>query len=119
VSALVLALVAWNKEFEHSFLIILPFPSHQQATIPTSGINRNLLFDFTHGDNRTPISPVRDIVKRFSSGAPQQSEIRTSTAENCPIFRHFCNTYPSAHPFSPDSAADSGDLTDLLYQVDC
>jgi hypothetical protein len=43
----------------------------------------NLLFDFKHGDNRTPISPVRDIVKRFSSGAPQQSEIRTSTAENC------------------------------------
>jgi hypothetical protein len=73
--------------------------------------NRNLLFDFKHGDNRTPISPVRDIVKRFSSGAPQQSEIRTSTAENCPIFRHFCNTYPSAHPFSPDSAADSATLS--------
>jgi hypothetical protein len=31
---------------------------------------RNLLFDFKHGDNDTPISPVRDFVKRFSSGDP-------------------------------------------------
>jgi chaperonin cofactor prefoldin len=33
-------------------------------------LNRNLLFDFKHGAEFTPIPPVRDIVKRFSSGAP-------------------------------------------------
>jgi hypothetical protein len=44
-------------------------------------ITRNLLFDFKHGADCTPIPPVRDIVKQFPSGAPQRSEFRTSTAE--------------------------------------
>jgi len=36
-------------------------------------LSRNLLFDFKHGGNDTPISLVRDIVKRFSSGDPPNS----------------------------------------------
>jgi hypothetical protein len=50
--------------------------------------NRNLLFDFKHGDDDTPISLVRDIVKRFSSGDPpkvcdqhHRSAISTITGE--------------------------------------
>ena len=68
-----------------AFLATLPdfcsFQSHKAFCLcpntpfnPLTNLERSLagipLFYFKHGDKCIPISPVRDIVKRFSSGAP-------------------------------------------------
>jgi hypothetical protein len=47
-------------------------------------LTRNFLFDLENGNYCTPISPARDLVKQFSSGAPHRSAIRTDTAQIAP-----------------------------------
>src|SRR5438876_8404213 len=51
--------------------------SSQSVTLPS----RNFLFDFKNVTQFIHISPARDIVKRFSSGALPWSPMRTSGAE--------------------------------------
>src|SRR5579862_2936289 len=55
---------------------------------------RNLLFDFNKRQHCTPISPLRDTGKRFSSGVQKIGvRIRTSAAEiapfDSPLLQHF------------------------------
>jgi len=48
---------------------------------------RNFLFDFENGGNCTPIWPARDVVTRFSSGAPPTICHPHQHCRNCPMFR--------------------------------
>src|SRR6266849_2699372 len=62
--------------------------------------SRNFLFGLENGSDHTPIPPVRDIVKQFSSGPPPTVREPNQHRRNCPIFRHFCNTSPSPNLLS-------------------
>src|SRR6266566_2735651 len=48
---------------------------------------RNFLFGFGNGKDCMPIAPAPTLLRRFSSGTPQRSAIRTCTARNYPRFQ--------------------------------
>src|ERR1039458_1562419 len=84
------------------------FGSMGSATTTTSGStavryasvtrrlpSRNLLFDLDQRHHSTPVSPVRDIVKRFAIGSTPDG--LPSTPAQCkiaPFVAYFCNTSP-------------------------
>jgi hypothetical protein len=56
-------------------------------------VSRNLLFDFKHGADYMPVSPVRDTVKQFSSGAlPTVCHPHQHSPKWPQIPARFCNT---------------------------
>jgi len=63
----------WDRPVETEQSVLRPPQLGQRlskATLVRTISYRNLLFDFKHGAEFTPIPPVRDIVKQFSSGVP-------------------------------------------------
>jgi hypothetical protein len=77
--------------------------------------SRNFLFDFENGRHFTPISPVRDTVKRFFIGSTPDGLPSVTATPGLPILRpFFCKTSPRPAPGKTDSAAD---LPTICYPV--